>query len=263
MNDHKKTKEKLIRELEDLRKKVSGLELQIDQAGTLDSITSEVLAQISHEIRTPVNTILSFANLIYDELEEQLDDEIKSDFNIISRAGKRIIRTIDLIINISEAQSGTYEYNEREFDLYSRVLESLHAEFYHQAKVKNIEFDVIKDTDNTTINADHYTVNQIFDNLIDNAIKYTAEGLVEVRINRNKEDNLAINVIDTGIGISEEYMPNLYKPFTQEDDGYRRKYEGNGLGLVLVKSYCDLNKAKIKIESEKGIGTTVTVVFKT
>jgi signal transduction histidine kinase len=103
-------------------------------------------------------------------------------------------------------------------------------------------------------------VRQIFDNLIHNAIKYTHKGGIEIDIYSNT-NSIQVVVADTGIGISEEYLPNLFKPFTQEEHGYTRKYEGNGLGLALVKRYCELNDTQIKVESKKGEGTKFTLEF--
>lgn len=101
----------------------------------------------------------------------------------------------------------------------------------------------------------------MFYNLIDNAIKYTEYGEVELHVRRNEKDELNILVSDTGIGISEEYLPNIYNPFTQEEQGYTRKYEGNGLGLALVNKYCELNGAVVTINTAKGKGTTFSVTF--
>ena len=101
---------------------------------------------------------------------------------------------------------------------------------------------------------DYYSINQLFINLIDNALKYTLEGHVEIQINRNIKGNLVVDIIDTGIGISEEYLDKIFEIFTQEESGYSRKFEGNGLGLALVKKYCSLNNAEISVKSQKGKG---------
>jgi signal transduction histidine kinase len=112
-----------------------------------------------------------------------------------------------------------------------------------------------------TVKADEYSVNQIFDNLINNAVKYTKEGEVKVKVDSFQNGQVVVDVSDTGIGISEEFLPNLFQPFIQEEQGYTRKYEGNGLGLALVKRYCDMNNAEIQVFSRKGEGTTFRVIF--
>jgi len=97
--------------------------------------------------------------------------------------------------------------------------------------------------------------------LIDNAVKYTSSGKVAVAVNRTPNNQLYIDVVDTGIGIDDEYFNMLFTPFTREEKGYTRNFEGNGLGLALVKRYCELNNAEIKVISQKGKGSTFRVIF--
>jgi len=140
-------------------------------------------------------------------------------------------------------------------------LESSHIEFQSLAKEKNISFVLTKKTDDAFVYADEYSVIQIFSNLVDNAIKFTQEGFVKINVGRNLSGKLVVEVKDSGIGISKEYLPKLFTQFSQEEHGYTRKFEGNGLGLALVKKYCDLNKIEITVQSEKGKGTTFTLTF--
>jgi signal transduction histidine kinase len=97
-------------------------------------------------------------------------------------------------------------------------------------------------------------------NLIDNSIKYTKEGYISITVSKNGQ-GIIVSIEDTGIGISEEFMKKMYHPFMQEERGATRRYDGNGLGLSLVKKYCDLNKIDIKVESEKGVRTKFTLIF--
>ncbi|MBU0559150.1 MAG: cache domain-containing protein [Bacteroidetes bacterium] len=226
-----------------------------------DRLKSEFLAQMSHEIRTPINSILNFTDLIKNEMGSDMSGDVDTSFKLIESSSRRVIRTIDLILNMSEIQTGTYDYSPRTFDIYSAALMNLYYEFKGLADAKDIKLVIDKNTDNTLITADEYSVTQIFQNLIDNAIKYTHQGEVRLVVSRNAKGCLVVKIIDTGIGISEEYIPILFKPFTQEEQGYTRKFEGNGLGLALVKKYCDMNTAKIDIESAKGRGSVFTVIF--
>lgn len=233
-----------------------------EEAEKSDRLKSEFLAQMSHEIRTPIHILMSYSNLIRDEIEENVDEDLKSNFNAIEDAGKRIIRTTDLILNMSEIATGTYEYNEENFDLFDNVLKSIYEEFKLLANDKKLKLNLIKETDDTNITADKYSTYQIFTNLVDNAVKYTEQGKIDVIIYKNDDGKVSVTVADTGIGIAEEYIPNLFKPFMQEEQGYSRRFEGNGLGLALVKNYCDLNQAAINVESEKKVGSRFTVNFK-
>jgi signal transduction histidine kinase len=98
--------------------------------------------------------------------------------------------------------------------------------------------------------------------LIDNAIKYTKKGKVEIVLGKNKTGNIIVEVKDTGIGISKEFLSRIFEPFAQEEQGYNRSFEGNGLGLALVKNYCNINNVLIEVESEKSLGSTFRIYFK-
>ena len=230
-----------------------------DKAEKSEKLKSEFLAQVSHEVRTPINAILSFSQLIKEELTGQVEDELGDCFTTIDQAGRRIIRTIDLILNMSEIQTGSYDYISKSVNLYDNVIKRLYEEYKYIASSKNIGLKVTGCEIDQVIEADEYTVIQIFANLIDNAVKYTHQGFVEIII-KNTE-NPSVIIKDTGIGIDKDYIPIMFNEFTQEDQGYTRKYEGNGLGLALVKKYCELNDAEIFVESEKDKGTSIKIVF--
>lgn len=232
-----------------------------EKAEKSDKLKSTFLSQMSHEIRTPVNAILSSIEYLRDELQNNINEEVSTTFKIIDSSSRRIIRTIHLMLNHAELQSGTYHYMRSKFDLYSDCMLLILKEYDQMLKEKDIILNVHKLTDDTHIIADEYSVSQIFNNLIDNAIKYTHAGGIDVYIDRDEEGRPIIEIIDTGIGISNDYMPNLFKSFTQEEQGFTRKYDGNGLGLSLVKKYCELNNATINIVSRKHEGTRVKVTF--
>ncbi len=230
-----------------------------EEAEKSEKLKSEFLAQMSHEIRTPINSLLNSIGLIKEELQRTINDEIDSCFSIIDRSSHRIIRTIDSILNMSEIQTGTYEFKRRSIDLMELVIDPVCFEYNAVAKIKNLNFELNILTADTSISADEYSLKQVFINLIDNAVKFTDEGGVTINVYRDENNLLIVEVKDTGVGISEEYLPNLFKPFSQEEQGYTRKYEGNGLGLALVSKFCEFNKATISVSSEKGIGTMFKV----
>ncbi len=227
-----------------------------------DKMKTEFLAQMSHEIRTPINIITSNVNFISEELGDKIDPADKDCFESIDLASRRIIRTVDLILNMSELQTGIYKPSLSKVDIESQVLKKLYNEFQQTAKQKGIDFIYKCEVNESEIISDEYCVTQIFVNLVDNAIKYTKKGKVEILLTKNKDGNIVVEVKDTGIGISKDFFPHLFEPFVQEDQGYSRSYEGNGLGLALVKRYCDINNAVIEVESEKNVGSTFRVIFK-
>lgn len=230
-----------------------------EKAEESDRLKSAFLAQMSHEIRTPLNVILTAMQLINDEVDDT-DEDNKLLMDSVSSAGKRLQRTIDLILNISAVQSGSYEYEYQEINL-DNELGSIIEEFKPLTREKNLKLSYINKAKNTKIVADYYSVGQILQNLIDNAVKYTLEGSVQVILEEWHNDKIRVLVKDTGIGISKEYIADLFSPFSQEDVGQKREFDGNGLGLALVRKYIEINNADILVESEKDKGSTFTVIF--
>jgi signal transduction histidine kinase len=231
-----------------------------DKAEESDRLKSAFLAQMSHEIRTPLNVILNVTPIIADELGVQKDEELNILMDSMNSAGKRLQRTIDLILNMASVQSGTYV---ADFEVINtaKQLESLIEEFKPLCYDKGLKLNFESCVNDPKISADEYTFTQIFQNLINNAIKYTPKGNISIKIYENDKDKICIEVKDTGIGISEKYLEKIFSPFSQEDVGQKREFEGNGLGLALVQKYIELNNADIKIESVKGAGSTFTVFF--
>lgn len=232
-----------------------------EEAEKSDKLKSEFLAQMSHEIRTPLNSVLSLISLIEEEVRDKVEDDTKVSFDLIKRGGKRLIRTVELILNMAEMQTGSYDYSPMVFDLHKEILKDLVYEFNYSVKNKKINFRMCNQTESSLIYADKYSVLQILSNLIDNAIKYTQEGYIEVGLMKDYEKRTVFYVKDTGVGISKEYIPYMFSLFSQEEQGYTRRFEGNGLGLALVKKYCEINKAQIEFTSEKGKGSEFRVAF--
>ncbi len=242
------------------RKKVEKeLIISKEKAEESDRLKSAFLAQMSHEIRTPLNVILTATPLLAEDLSSE-DEDINILLDSVSSAGKRLQRTIDMILNLSSVQSGNYISQFEAVNL-SDDLKVLVDEMKSLAMEKNLSLSFTNHAYDPLISADKYTLNQIFQNLLGNAIKYTQTGKIEVQVSEEKPGKVIVEVKDTGIGMSDEYLKKLFTPFSQEDMGYKREFEGNGLGLALVKKYVELNNAEILVKSEKKKGTTFKVVF--
>lgn len=227
-----------------------------------EELKTEFLATISHEIRTPLNVILNFVRLMKMDIDETMGKDVCESINIIEREGNRIQRTIDLILEMSQLQTGTYDYNIERIDLIEDVLNDIYENYRAAAEENNLLFALTNKLSDAGMVADKHSISQIFSQLIDNAVKYTKCGKVETVLYRNRNNEITVEVTDTGIGIHEEYLPLLYKVFSQEDNTYSRTYEGMGLGLAIAKKHCELNNATISVESKKGKGTTFTVIFR-
>jgi len=232
-----------------------------EEAERSNNLKSDFLAQMSHEIRTPVNTILSFSSLLKESLENKLEDDLKDSFKMIENGGRRLIRTIDLILNVSQIQSGSFSISPAKLNLIT-ILKDLISEFKQPANKDGLDLFLESKHRSLSIYGDSYTITQIFANLIHNAIKYTKVGSIKISVIKDEQRNVIVEVKDSGVGMSEEFLTKLFEPFSQEETGYTRKYEGTGLGLTLVRNYCQLNNAEISVKSKKNVGSSFIVKFK-
>lgn len=245
----------------ELKKEIEEHKCAKEKAEKSDKLKTEFLAQVSHEIRSPMNVIMNFSRIVKEEVSNKSFEGLPVLFNGIELSSQRIIRTIELILNMSEMQVGTYEPSWKNIDLVNDVLNVMQNEFTFIAQRKGLELNFSYPKEETIIKGDQYSINQIFVNLFDNALKYTEKGKIDVLISKDNSNKTEVIIEDTGIGISEEFMTKMFEPFMQEEQGYSRSYEGNGLGLALVKKYCDMNEIKISTKSKKGKGTRFTLTF--
>lgn len=246
-------------DITEIRKTEDELTIALEKAKESDRLKSAFLAQMSHEIRTPLNVILVSIPILSDEIGSDNEDT-QAIIQSVDSAGKRLHRTIDMILSLSAIQSGNYK---PEFETFDPVVElkKLCGEFKSLANEKGLKMIFESTCSDSLITADKYTVNQIFQNLIGNAVKYTHQGYVKVSITDVDENKIVVKIEDTGIGMNDDYINDMFSPFSQEDVGQKRNYEGNGLGLALVKKYVELNKASIGVQSKKNKGSVFSVTF--
>ncbi len=218
------------------------------------------IANISHEIRTPLNGILGMASLLKESLENNITFEQADYFNSIYRSSSRIVRTIDMIVNYSRLAVDDFPLTPVKINLNSLCMQII-KEFKPKADIKNI--DILFETfiNDPIINADEYSVTNGLMYVVDNAVKFTESGYVKISILDDANKSILLLVEDTGIGISQMYQKHLFEPYSQEEMGYRRSYEGIGLGLTLAKKFFTLNNASLEITTSKGEGTTVFIQF--
>lgn len=248
-----------VLDITQIKKVQAELETALDKAKESDRLKSAFLAQMSHEIRTPLNVILPSIPLLADEIGKK-DTELVSILHAVDNAGKRLHRTIDMILSMSAVQSGNYKAKFEKINL-AEELKNLSHEFTTICREKGLQVFFTDNSTNSEISADRYTIGQVFQNLLGNAVKYTHHGQIKVTVDDYETNKLLVSIEDTGIGMSETYIKNLFTPFSQEDAGQTRKYEGNGLGLALVKEYVNLNKGQISVQSEKNKGSIFSVIF--
>lgn len=227
-----------------------------------NKLKTEFLRQMSHEVRTPINIILGALELIKDEIEESnIEATVGETFDMISDASKRIMRTIEHIIEMSQLKTGDYEHLPTLINLEKDILSGLCNQYVEEARAKNIDLNLTVLSNGPNVYADKNMINRVFTTLIENGIKYTRNGSLEVVTYNNELGQMCVDVRDSGIGISPEYLTKIFTPFSQEETGDTRRFEGNGLGLAIVKRYIELNNAEINVISQKGKGSTFTIVF--
>jgi len=217
------------------------------------------LAKISHEIRTPLNAILGFTQLIAMRIAPLLGKEENDFMQIIKYSSKRLLRTIHELLDMSELETGTYLKKIEYMDL-CNLLNELNAEFKSAAEEKKLIIIFNKNIKSAPIYGDKNGILLALRNIIDNAVKYTEQGSIAIDLEHVCGQYL-LSIIDTGMGISNLYMEKIFGLFTQESEGYTRKFQGLGLGLSLAKVHLELNSVGLKVESKKGVGTKFLLSF--
>ncbi|MDP4174195.1 MAG: HAMP domain-containing sensor histidine kinase [Bacteroidota bacterium] len=227
---------------------------------SIERLKSEFFSLMSHEIRTPLNNILVLNDLLRNEFENLVTSELSDVFRIIEQSGKRIIRTFELMLFYSELKAGLYRSTAENLSVYEFICDNLFLEFKDIAQKKNLGFSIKDLSDSSKISVDPNALYQILNLVIDNALKFTKDGSVEILV-ISDENTVIVSVMDSGIGISDKYMDSIFEPFSQEEHGYTRSYEGNGLGLALVKEYCKVINAEVRIKSKKNEGTCFNIIL--
>ena len=228
-----------------------------EEAEESDRLKSAFLTNMSHEIRTPMNGILGFAELLK---EPTLTIEDQQDFiQTIQLSGLRMLSTINSIIDISKIESGLVNIVIGETNINEKI-EFIHKFFKPEAENKGLQF-IYKNglqTEDAFIRTDNDKVYGVLTNLINNAIKFTYDGLIEfgyVLKSDSEPAELEFFVKDTGIGIPENQQELIFERFRQGSESYNRGYEGSGLGLSIAKSYVEMLGGRIWVESKEGFGS--------
>ncbi len=237
------------------RKKAEKFLHEKELAETASRTKSEFLANMSHELRTPLNSIIGFSDLLIEQLFGELNEKQLRYVNNISKNGKHLLSLINDLLDFSKIEAGKMELNYEEFSL-QETLAEIKSLMSPIASEKEIEINIDVDPKIPEIRADRNKFIQVMENLLSNAIKFSPrKGTIEVN-GALKGNMVWIGVRDEGIGIEKEGRERLFKPFSQIDSFAAKKYQGTGLGLVLVKKIVQLHGGHVWFESEAGKGST-------
>ncbi len=238
------------------------LKKALKNAEDANYLKNAFLSNMSHEIRTPLNGIIGFSNLLVTELSIMENQELFEFASGIQESGDRLLHLLNNIIDISRIEANDMEMKLTPCNS-NEIIESVSNLYKFKANEKKLKFNT-KYNEIPDVLADEQNITKIISDIIDNAVKYTDKGFINVITDYDAEENLVvISVKDTGIGIDESYLKHVFEAFRQESLGYSRNYQGAGLGLPLAKRLVSLMKGDISVESKKGIGTTVKIFLQT
>ncbi|MGH7124949.1 MAG: ATP-binding protein, partial [Stellaceae bacterium] len=247
---------------ENLRREIGVRRAAEQAAETASRAKSEFLANMSHELRTPLNAIIGFSELMTSELLGKLGNPRYHEYAAdILDSAKHLLTVINEVLDFSRAEAGELKLDESELDP-AQVIRSTRRMIEERAAAAGLTLETILPDRLLRLRADEHMLRQMLLNLLWNAIKFTPEGgRVSIIAEPGDDGTLRVEVADTGIGMSLEEIPTALTPFRQVDSSLTRKHGGTGLGLPLVKSRIELHGGRLAIESARGVGTTVALIF--
>jgi signal transduction histidine kinase len=229
-----------------------------DNSKEAERLKSTFLNVLSHELRTPLNIILGYATIIKDNLKDKIGSEEKVYLDNLYSGSERLFKSITQMLEFAQIEAGNYELNIEPYDLIS-IFKNAISLYKKIAEEKKLDFKTSFESDNVYVDIDLQCTSNVINTLLENAVKFTHQGFIDVEVRLLKERELAIcRVKDTGIGISTEYLDHLFQPFSQENLDIGRNFEGNGLGLALAKRYIEKMGGSLLVDSLKSVGTTFT-----
>ena len=251
----------------DTQKLNDKLEIALKKAEDASLAKTRFLNNMSHDIRTPMNAILGYAQLMVNELKGKNLPEISEYLKKLQQSGNLLLSIINNVLDMAQIESGRMEIDEN-YGRIEDIRQTLFEIFEDEAKKKNLVLQYTINVEHENILTDTTKVKEIFVNILSNAIKYTSSGgSVKVSVDELPCDEdgymmVRTRVSDTGIGMSQEYLTNIFEAFTREQNTTKSKIAGTGLGMSIVKKYVDLLGGTINVESELGKGSTFTVTLK-
>lgn len=225
---------------------------QLEQASRLKA---EFLANMTHEFRTPMNSIIGYTEMILDGNDGEINEEQRKDLIIILKSSEKLLGIINDILDLSKLEAGKMYYSFKKFNLIEDIL-GLIENIKGMSQTKGLDLIFEYEEDLPDIYSDPDKINHIVSNLLSNAVKFTDSGHIKVLVSLKNEKIINITVSDTGIGIPEEDLNSIFDEFRQIDGSSTRKYEGTGLGLTIAKGFAEGLGGTIEVTSQVGVGST-------
>ncbi len=255
----RKQNETLVELHKKLKEKAEELEIQKGKAEEATELKSHFLASMSHELRTPMNSILGLTELILEDTS--LKGKNRERIEVVLKSGKRLMGLINDILDLSKIEAGRMEVHNEDVYL-EELLTEIENSVAPLVQQKGIAFRTVKNINTKiVINTDRGKITQVLINLLGNAVKFTDTGFVELRVTSLENKRLKFDVVDSGIGISEEDQKIIFEEFRQIDGTTTRKYSGTGLGLAICKKIADLMSGTLTVESEPGSGSIFSFII--
>ena len=231
------------------------------EAEDANAAKTRFLANMSHELRTPLNAIIGFSEIISGQMFGPLGNEKYLDYSgDVLRSGRHLLAVINDVLDLVKSESGRMSLNSRDLDM-REVLEDCAAMMAEQCRQEGLNFTVSGLERALAVTGDAAKLRQVFLNLLSNAAKFTERGGAITVTAEDIGGQVRVIVADTGIGMSEDDIAVAMQPFGQVDNRLERRYEGTGLGLPLTKALLELHDASMTIDSARGKGTRITLVF--
>lgn len=240
-----------------IQQRTAELAEAMEKAKAADHLKSAFLATMSHELRTPLNSIIGFTGILLQGLAGPLNDEQEKQMRMVQNSARHLLALINDVLDISKIEAGQLSLSPAPFALREAV-EKAASLVAPMAEKKGIDLEVGIDDDVAEITTDQRRLEQVLINLLNNAVKFTEQGRVEISC-RTDGDFYRMAVSDTGIGIRPEEIDGLFQPFHQIDTGLSRKHEGTGLGLSICKKLVDMMDGRIEVQSLWQQGSTFSV----
>jgi PAS domain S-box-containing protein len=235
-----------------------------NEAEAANKAKSDFLANMSHELRTPLNSVIGFTNILLKNKDARLNDKDLGFLQRVLTNGKHLLALINEVLDLAKVEAGRMELIIEDVDLAQLCVETV-QQLEGQAKTKEGLIVLRSDVPEVVakVKTDSAKLKQVIINLVGNALKFTEQGSVTVRLDLapDKKTPVAISVVDTGIGIPADRLEAIFEAFQQADAGTSRKYGGTGLGLTLSRSICQLMGYDLIVESELGKGSTFKIVM--